>query len=366
MFSEGQQIGEYVVLGYLGQGGMGTVYRARHSITGREEALKAIRRDSAPDRFLREIQIQARLSHPNIAAVRHAFEHEGDLVLVLELVEGKSLRQILHERRLSAGEAIEYAEQILAAIAHAHQHGIIHRDLSPGNVLVNADGVLKLTDFGLAKSDEDMRLTRSGVMVGSVLYASPEQIRGQTTDVRSDLYSCGAVFHELFTGRPPYQGESSFDVMTAHCHHPPPDPGADVPEPWRGAIRKAMEKDPAHRPQSAAAFVAAPHRSRRQWPATAAACVAVALLAVAWIPDSEQMPAYAPPLPGVPANGYDRVPAHAPPPEPGAASAPSASVEQPAAEQKVGASDTKAKPPGFWKKLGRRVILRKERTDSQR
>ncbi|MBX9603194.1 MAG: protein kinase [Bryobacteraceae bacterium] len=363
MFSEGQQIGEYVVLGYLGQGGMGTVYRARHSITGREEALKAIRRDSAPDRFLREIQIQARLSHPNIAAVRHAFEHQGDLVLVLELVEGKSLRQILHERRLSAGEAIEYAEQILAAITHAHAHGIIHRDLSPGNVLVDADGVLKLTDFGLAKSDEDMRLTRSGVMVGSVLYASPEQIRGQTTDVRSDLYSCGAVFHELFTGRPPYQGEAAFDVMTAHCHHAPPDPGPDVPEPWRSAIRKALEKDPAHRPQSAAAFITVPPRSRRPWPATMAAGLAVALLAVAWIPDLERMPPYAPPVPGVPANGYDRVPTHAP--AVAAASRPVPAAE-PAGDKAAAASKTESKPPNFWKKLGRRMILRKDRSGPQR
>src|SRR3989442_1745016 len=155
-FKTGEIAGDYRILGPVGSGGMGEVFRAEHSITRRVEAIKVLCAGAAgsqeqEQRFLREVQLQASLSHPNIAAVYNAFRLGDDLLLVMELVEGESLRSILDRERLPLSMALDYASQALDAIAYAHGHGIIHRDISPSNIIITAQGRLKLTDFGLAK-----------------------------------------------------------------------------------------------------------------------------------------------------------------------------------------------------------------------
>src|SRR5262249_32416050 len=202
----GKTIGPYRVIEELGRGGMGRVYKVEHTVTQRLEAMKILEggRPEAADqaaRSLREIQLQASLDHPNIASVHNAFWEGEDLILVMELIEGSSLRRVLENGRLPLALALDYGCQALSALSYAHAHGIIHRDVSPGNMMVSSTGVLKLTDFGLARRPADPRLSNSGAPLGSLYYMAPEQVRGSAADdVRSDLYSLGAVLYELTTG----------------------------------------------------------------------------------------------------------------------------------------------------------------------
>src|SRR4026209_388294 len=168
-FHIGDIVGTYKIIESLGSGGMGEVFRVEHTITRRIEAMKILTADgtSTPDhdqRFLREIQLQAKLNHPNIAAGHNAFWQDGHLVMTMELVEGQPLRGMLNARRVPLQISLDYACQALLALDHAHAHGIIHRDISPSNMIVADDGILKLTDFGLAKSPTDLRLTQTGSM----------------------------------------------------------------------------------------------------------------------------------------------------------------------------------------------------------
>lgn len=257
----GDTVGEYEVLERLGSGGVGRVYKVRHQITGRMEAMKVLLPDheenpEQTERFLREVKLQARLTHPNIAGVLNAFRHGRNLVMIQELVAGQSLASLIAARPIALETALDYASQALQALAFAHEHGVVHRDVKPENMIVTPDGLLKVTDFGLAKTAADERLTESGTPVGSLYYMSPEQVKGKTPiDGRTDVYAMGGVLYELSTGRRPFDGEHSFAFMLAHLETKPTppvelDPG--IPARLNDLILRAMEKEPDDRFASAA------------------------------------------------------------------------------------------------------------------
>jgi len=262
-FETGDTVGTYKIVAAIGSGGMGEVFQVEHLITQRVESMKILASEgsSTPEhgqRFLREIQLQARLSHPNIAAVHNAFWENGHLVMIMELIQGHSLRSLLERGRLPLPVTLDYACQALAALDYAHTFGVVHRDVSPSNMIVSEDGTLKLMDFGLAKSSQDLRITQSGTLVGSLHYTSPEQVRGRTKiDARSDIYSLGAVLFEMATGSKPFQSENPFTLMLAHVEQPPPRPievDPAMPPALNEILLKALEKDPEKRFQSAELF----------------------------------------------------------------------------------------------------------------
>ena len=261
----GEAIGDYRVIGIIGAGGMGQVFQVEHKITKRKEAMKVLIADLADDtqvqRFKREIEVQARLNHPNIAAVHNAFRLKDRMVLVLEFVEGQTLENILKQGRLPLETAIDYVRQTLQALDYAHHNGVIHRDVSPANLMVTDNGLVKLMDFGVAKSLGDLRLTDGGSMIGSLYYMSPEQVKGSTDpDPRSDIYSAGAILFEAATGKKPFDYEDRFSLMVAQVEEQPRLPSLldpDLPPELDGIILKALSKEAGQRYTSAKDFLAA-------------------------------------------------------------------------------------------------------------
>lgn len=268
MIDLGDTIGGYRIVSLIGTGGMGRVYEVEHVVTKRVEAMKLLLPGSegtSPEdqqehvsRFLREIQVQASLAHPNIAGVHNAFVEGGLLVMVMELVRGSSLKRLLTMDPPPMTKSVDYVIQVLRALEYAHRRGVIHRDITPANVIVQADGVAKLMDFGLAKSERDVQITREGVAVGSVHYMSPEQVRGQLElDYRSDLYSTGAVLYELIAKQKAFDGSDGFAIMRAHVEKQP-EPvtnwNKECPPELDAAVRKALAKDPIQRYRSASEF----------------------------------------------------------------------------------------------------------------
>ena len=263
--SIGQTVGEYKIIGIIGSGGMGTVYKVQHVISDRVEAMKVILPDLArsselADRFIREIRVQARLNDPNIASLYNAFPFENQLFMVVEYVDGTTLSSVLREGKMQLDKSIEVAVQVLKALDYAHKEGVVHRDIKPANIMLTSKGAVKLMDFGIARSSNDQQLTQTGATLGSIYYMSPEQVRGASVDHRSDLYSVGIVLYEMVTGIRPITGESSWEVMNAHVNSIPLSPSAlnsNLPGYLCSAILKALEKDPESRHQSASAFTAA-------------------------------------------------------------------------------------------------------------
>jgi serine/threonine-protein kinase len=261
-FQPEDTIGTYRIVAKLGSGGMGEVFQVEHLITKRVEALKVLSgQASTPEqrqRFLREIQVHAGLSHPNIAAVHNAFWENERLVMIMELIRGRSLASLLEGGGLPLQQSMDYACQALAALEYAHTRGVVHRDISPSNMIVTEGGTLKLTDFGLAKSMTNLRLTQSGTLVGSLYYTSPEQVRGSSeADGRSDLYSLGAVLYEMAAGTKLFCSENPFTLMVAHVEQAPRRPSevnAGLPEELDDILLKALEKEPEKRFQSAEHF----------------------------------------------------------------------------------------------------------------
>jgi eukaryotic-like serine/threonine-protein kinase len=261
----GTQVGSYEVVAPLGNGGMGEVYKVRHLISQRVEAMKVLLagsgdRSEVADRFLREIRVLANLSHPNIAALHTAFRHENQLIMVMEFVEGMNLCERLN-RGLTLEYSLNYIRQVLSALDYAHSCGVIHRDIKPSNVMITSAGQVKLLDFGLAlMNTPDPRLTSSGSLLGSVHYISPEQIRGESLDARSGLYALGVTLYELVTGRLPIQGNTFPEIINGHLQTVPPAPSIinpSVPATLSSVVLKALAKNRAERYQDASEFLLA-------------------------------------------------------------------------------------------------------------
>jgi eukaryotic-like serine/threonine-protein kinase len=259
----GDIVGDYRVLGLAGCGGMGAVYKVEHVITRRIEAMKLLPPGLGADpeqarRFEREIQVQARLQHPNIVTLYNAVRQGEATALVMEFVEGESLQHRLEAGRLSVETAVDLAGQVLSALGYAHAAGVIHRDVAPSNIIVTPEGTAKLTDFGLARGKLDLRVSTAGVPLGSPWYMSPEQVKGEVElDARTDLYALGAVLHEMLTGGKLYAAEGAFEVMRAQVETAPAAPSSRnplAPAALDRVVRKALAKDPALRFASAEEF----------------------------------------------------------------------------------------------------------------
>ena len=266
MLATGTRLGSYEILAPLGAGGMGEVYRARDTKLGRDVAVKVLPADLANDpeslsRFEREARAVAQLSHPNILAI-HDFGRQGETAYaVMELLEGETLRARLEHGALPARKAAELAVQIAEGLGAAHEKGIVHRDLKPENLWVTKEGRLKILDFGLAKRSGPPvvpgsntlsieRHTDPGTVMGTVGYMSPEQVRGEAVDHRSDIFSFGAVLYEMLTGRRAFQRDTSAESMTAILKEDPPgieDNGKPVPQSLRRILDHCLEKVPSHR-----------------------------------------------------------------------------------------------------------------------
>jgi eukaryotic-like serine/threonine-protein kinase len=258
----GARKGDYLILGTLGAGGMGKVYKVRNTLSDRVEAMKVLLPDLSEqqelaDRFLREIKVLASLHHPNIAELRTALTIGNQLVMIMEYVEGTTLASRLQQGDMRYADALACFDQVLAALSCAHSQRIVHRDIKPANIMLAPYGIVKLMDFGIARSGNDMGLTMTGTTLGSVAYMSPEQVRCEPLDGRSDLYSVGVSLYETITGQRPYVSDNNFEVMQAHLQvpaTPPIDLKPDIPPGLNQLILMAMAKNPAQRFQTADAM----------------------------------------------------------------------------------------------------------------
>jgi eukaryotic-like serine/threonine-protein kinase len=270
----GERIGDYEILAALGAGGMGRVYKVRNVISNREEAIKILLPDFAADpdaaaRFMTEIRTLATLEHPGITQLRTAFQSQNQFVMVMEFVEGATLEKLATQSRIPLHRILDYSNQILGALGYAHRRGITHRDIKPANIMITAHGLAKLMDFGIAKSANDVQLTRPGTTLGSVYYMSPEQVRGGDIDGRSDIYSFGVMLYELLTGRKPFVADSPYSVFNAHLNEIPTPPLAVNPalsQQLNDVVLRAMAKLPGDRFKTAQEFRDA-LRPRRELPA---------------------------------------------------------------------------------------------------
>ncbi|KFN10900.1 Stk1 family PASTA domain-containing Ser/Thr kinase [Bacillus pseudomycoides] len=253
----------YKLLKMIGGGGMANVYLAHDDILGRDVAVKILRLDYANNdefikRFHREAQSVTTLSHPNIVNMYDVGEEDGIYYLVMEYVPGQTLKQYITQRgMLPIGEALDIMEQLTSAMAHAHHFEIVHRDIKPHNILIRNDGVVKVTDFGIATATSATAITHTNSVLGSVHYLSPEQARGGIANKQSDIYSLGIVMFELLTGRQPFSGESAVAIALKHLQNETPSPkrwNPDIPQSVENIILKATAKDPFHRYQSANAM----------------------------------------------------------------------------------------------------------------
>ena len=265
-----KRLGDYEILAVLGSGGMGRVYKVRNTITDRLEAMKVLLPDlqgheAVAARFLREIKVLAALKHPHIAGLLTALTIENQLVMVMEYVEGESLSSRVDQGAIPVPEALQYLDQVLDALNFAHHQHVIHRDIKPANMMLTGEGTVKLMDFGIARSEaEPKKLTATGTTLGSLSYMSPEQVMGQPTDERSDLYSLGIAFYEMVTGTKPFRGDSDFSIMAAQINQAPTPPvqlQPGLPKLVNDIILKSIAKDPGERFQSAEAFRQAVQRA---------------------------------------------------------------------------------------------------------
>ena len=275
----GTKLGPYGVLSLLGAGGMGEVYRGRDFRLGREIAIKVLPSGFAASpetlqRFEREARAVSALNHPNICTLFDVGCHDGTHFIIMELLEGRTLREVISDQRMAFATVLSLSKQIASAIEAVHSHGIIHRDIKPGNIFVTGNGVAKLLDFGLAKfqsaaqnsgkgSDETLTLgdlTTKGLPIGTVAYMSPEQTRGRPTGFETDLFSLGAVLYEMATSQRASPGDSPAEIFAAILNESPLPPSSicpSIPRHFDGVVMRLLEKSPARRYRSARELIAA-------------------------------------------------------------------------------------------------------------
>jgi eukaryotic-like serine/threonine-protein kinase len=248
----------YTVEKTLGKGGMATVELARDSELGRRVAVKRLFASLAGDsifqtRFLREARMAASLSHPNLVAVYDVGEEEGLPYIVMEYVEGETLAELMARTGpIEPDRAVDLLLQVCAGLEHAHAAGLVHRDIKPQNLLIRSDGVVKIADFGIARTLQATQLTQAGTVLGTAAYLAPEQAAGDTVTAAADIYSLGVVAYELLTGRTPYAFESLADL--ALKQQEPPPPLTEVPPELGRVILSCLAPKPENRPRSAGAL----------------------------------------------------------------------------------------------------------------
>ncbi len=255
----GTLIGSYRLESRLGQGGMGTVYRAQDTKLNRPVAIKFLSVDVADEaarrRFQREAQMASSLNHPHILTVYDVGEHDGQQYIVTEFVDGGTLQDWASAEKRSPRQIVELLTGIADALAAAHQAGILHRDIKPANILVAKNGYAKLADFGLAKLQDNQvsseatqtlkaELTRPGLILGTIAYMSPEQASGRPLDARSDIFSFGVVLYEMVAGKRPFSGTTELELLKIVIHATPEPLGAEIPFALGMIIDKALEKIP--------------------------------------------------------------------------------------------------------------------------
>ena len=253
-------LNRYELLEKIGEGGMGTVYKAKCHLLNRFVAVKILKAELNNDedfvaRFKREATSIARLSHPNIVNVHDVGEEEHINFIVMEYIDGKTLKEIIKENgRLSSVKTVDIVFQVAKALECAHKSNIIHRDIKPDNIMITEDNMVKVMDFGIAKVDDSRTATNCNNVMGTVRYFSPEQAKGNIADCRTDIYSLGIVMYEMVTGQVPYNAESSISIAMMHIQEPvipPKEIIKDIPENINGIILKCMQKEPIKRYQTA-------------------------------------------------------------------------------------------------------------------
>src|SRR5262245_25172665 len=269
--ASGITLGPYEIIAPLGAGGMGEVYRAHDSRLGREVAIKLLPAEFSRDvdrlrRFEQEARATSALNHPNILTVYDIGNHERPPYIIAELLEGETLREQFNEGAAPIRRCVDYARQIAAGLTAAHEKGIVHRDLKPENLFVTMDGRVKILDFGLAKlkpsqvgvvdtaAPTQKKITNPGTVMGTVGYMSPEQVRGQEADHRSDIFSFGMILYEMLSGQRAFNGASAADVMSAILKEEPPElieTSQKLSPQLEKIVRRCLEKKPERRFQSA-------------------------------------------------------------------------------------------------------------------
>src|SRR5437016_5362315 len=268
----GQEVGFYRIVSCLGQGGMGTVYLAEDLRLNRKVALKFLSSDFisetwAKRQLIREAQAVAMLDHPNICPV-YGFEEIGEYsFIVMQYIEGETLATLIRRDALKSSQIVPLAQQIASALGNAHAHGIIHRDIKPKNIMVTPSGQVKVLDFGLAKTmpknledatESISQLSNNGLLIGTIAYMSPEQLRGEKLDYRSDIFSMGTVLYETASGRNPYAHETNAEIISAIMVSEPQSlrqAAINCPKGLDHVVGKCLKKDRAHRYQSVAELV---------------------------------------------------------------------------------------------------------------
>lgn len=289
--------GRYALDERIAIGGMGEVWAGTDTVLGRAVAVKVLRTENASallERFRNEARHTAALSHSGIAHVHDYGEDGLDAFLVMELVPGEPLSAVLRNGALSVPVALSYLTQTAEALTAAHDMGVVHRDIKPGNLMILPDGTVKVTDFGIARLLDSASMTAVGQVVGTAQYMAPEQAGGEPATALSDIYSLGAVGYEMLAGKPAFSGDNPLALAMAHVHQTPPDLPDAVPEGVRSLINRMMSKNPADRPATAAALaneawdlqrellpspVDSTERSDDDSPATVASTATVAALA---------------------------------------------------------------------------------------
>lgn len=256
----GNSIGPYEIINVIGEGGMGIVYKGVHRTLDQEVAIKALSASLSVntemrDRFLQEARIQAKLTHPNIVNLLNFIEDADSFYLIMGFIEGETLEALIKRVGLIPPErAVDISVQVLGALQFAHDKGVIHRDIKPSNIMISTSGLVKIMDFGIARIMGSKRQTATGVRPGTLWYMSPEQVKGQEIDARSDIYSFGVTLYQVVTGKVPFDADSDYGIMRAHVELEPISPREaypHIPEYLENAVLKSLAKDPGNRFQSA-------------------------------------------------------------------------------------------------------------------